>query len=121
MAEENTVVGKELALACARAAYDVKAESIVLLDLRGVSSLTDYMVICSGMSMPHLKAVMRDVSNALIEKHHVKPTYFDGNIDTKWVVLDYVDVMVHVMHEEARELYGLEELWGDAKQIDWEA
>ena len=108
-----------MAIACAKAADDIQAEDIQVFDLRGLSSLTDYMIVCSGMSMPHLKAVLRDVSATLLEDHGVKPTYSDGNADAKWVVLDFVDVMVHVMHEEMRELYGLEELWGDAKLVDW--
>jgi len=99
-------LGKELAIACARAADDMKADNVLLFDLKGLSSLTDYMVVCSGTSMPHLKAVMREVAATLLEKHNAKPTYTDGNADAKWVVLDFVDVMVHIMHDEAREVYG---------------
>lgn len=113
--------GKELAIACAKAADDIQAEDIRVFDLRGLSSLTDFMIVCSGMSMPHLKAVIREVSDVMVVNHDVSPTYTDGKTDSKWVVLDYVDVMLHVMHEEMRELYGLEELWGDAKEVDWQS
>ena len=111
--------GKQLAIECAKAADEIKAEDIQVFDLRGLSTLTDYMIVCSGMSMPHLKAVLKGISSTLLEKHDVKPTYTDGNTDAKWVVLDFVDVMIHVMHEEMRELYGLEDLWGDAEVVEW--
>jgi len=77
------------------------------------------MVVCSGSSMPHLRAVLRDVSGTVTEKYGVRPVNAEGKADTRWVVLDYIDVMVHVMHQELREFYGLEELWSDAKELDW--
>jgi len=116
----SQISGEKLAIACAKAADDIQAENIVILDLRGLSSLTDFMIVCSGNSMPHLKAVLREVSAKLLDDHGAKPTYTDGNSEAKWVVLDFVDVMVHVMHEEMREVYGLESLWGDAKLLEWE-
>ncbi|RYD41711.1 MAG: ribosome silencing factor [Verrucomicrobiaceae bacterium] len=115
------VEGLELAKACARAADDIQADKIRVWDLRGLSNLTDYMVVCSGTSMPHLRAVLRDVRGTVEELHGAKPANAEGNADTKWVVLDYIDVMVHVMHEELRDYYGLEDLWSDAKEIDWKA
>lgn len=113
--------GKDLALACARAAEEIQAENIRLWDLRGLSTLTDFMLVCSGSSMPHLRAILRDVSAKVEEATGAKPCNKEGKSDTRWVVLDYIDVMVHVMHEELREFYGLEELWGDAKEIDWQS
>ncbi len=117
--EIMAIKGEELALACATAADEVKAENIRVLDMRGISSLTDYLVICSGTSMPQLRAILRDVAGSVEEKHSAKPHMTEGKADTKWVVLDYIDVMVHVMHEELREYYGLEELWKDAKEVAW--
>lgn len=113
------IKGEELALACAKAADDIKAEDIRVWDMRGVSNLTDYMVVCSGSSMPQLRATMRDVSEKVAEAHDVKPVSSEGNADTRWVVLDYIDVMVHVMHQELRDYYGLEDLWKDAKEVSW--
>ena len=113
------IEGLELAKACAQAADEIQAEKIRVWDLRGLSNLTDFMVVCSGSSMPHLRAVMRDVRGTVEEKHGNKPANAEGNADTRWVVLDYIDVMVHVMHEEMRDFYGLEDLWADAKEIDW--
>lgn len=115
-----TIKGLDLAIACAKAADETQAVDIRVLDLRGLSSLTDFMIICSGLSQPHLKAVLRDVSDTLLVDHDVSPTYTDGQSDSQWVVLDYVDVMLHVMHEESREFYALEDLWGDAKDVKWQ-
>jgi ribosome-associated protein len=113
--------GQELALACAKAADEVKAENIRIWDLRGLSNLTDYMVVCTGTSMPQLRAILRDVAAKVEEEHGVKPTHAEGKPDTRWVVLDFIDVMVHVMDPELREHYGLEELWKDAKEVAWQA
>jgi len=115
----SKVVGIELAKACALAADMVKAENVQVIDVRELSSITDFMVICSGNSMPHLKGLLRDVEEIVREEHGAKPFRIEGRAETKWVVLDYVDVMVHVMDEEMRELYALESLWGDGKVIEW--
>lgn len=115
------IEGAPLAIACAKAADEIQAENIRVWDMRGVSTLTDFMVVCSGSSMPHLRAILRDIGGLVQERHAAKPVNSEGKADTRWVVLDYIDVMVHVMHEELREYYGLEELWADAKEIDWQS
>ena len=115
------IQGLELAKACANAADDIQADKIRVWDLRGLSNLTDFMVVCSGSSMPHLRAVLGGIRGDVDEKHGAKPVNAEGNADTKWVVLDYIDVMVHVMHVELRDYYGLEDLWADAKEIDWQS
>ncbi len=114
------IVGEELARACVRAAEEVQAENVRLWDMRGVSSLTDFMLVCSGTSLPHLRAIIRDVAGDVEREHGVKAVFAEGNLESRWVVLDYIDVMVHVMHEELRDFYGLEELWADAKEIQIE-
>jgi len=113
------IQGAPLAIACAKAADDIKAENVRVWDLRGVSSLPAFMVVCSGSSMPHLRAVLRDIAGRVQQEHGAKPTNTEGKAETRWVVLDYIDVMVHVMHEELRDYYGLEELWADAKEVSW--
>ena len=69
--------------------------------------------------MPHLKAVLRDVEKNVRAQTGADPVYSEGRPDSRWVVLDYVDVMVHVLDEESRERYALEDLWGDAKEVAW--
>lgn len=114
------IQGKELAIACARAAENIKAENIRVLDMRGISTITDFMVVCSGTSMPQLRAILREVTEKMDEEHGVRATHAEGKADTRWVVVDFIDVMVHVMDEELREFYGLEDLWKDAAVIPWE-
>jgi ribosome-associated protein len=111
--------GEELAKACVKAAEEIQAEKIRVWDMRGVSNLTDYMIVCSGSSMPHLRAIMREIAGIVENESGAKPCNAEGKADSRWVVLDYIDVMVHVMHEEMRDFYGLEELWADAKELDW--
>ena len=111
------IKGLELAMACAKAADEVKAENIRIWDMRKVSGLTDYMIVCSGSSIPQLRAILNEVSQRVEEEHGVKAIHREGKVDARWVVLDYIDVMVHVMHQELRDFYGLEELWKDAKEI----
>ena len=114
------LVGKDLAIACAKAAQDIQAEDIRVLDVSEVSTITDYIVVCSGNSMPHLRAVIREIEKNVREGSESSPHARDGNADSRWVVLDYIDVMVHVMSEESRELYSLEKLWGDSEDVEWE-
>lgn len=114
------IKGEELAIACANAADDTKAENIRIWDLRGLSSITDFMVVCTGSSMPQMRAIIRDVAKKVEETYGAKPLHTEGKADTRWVVIDFVDVMVHVMDEEMRDTYQLEELWKDAKLLEWE-
>jgi len=118
--ESMSIKGKKLAVACAKSADETKAENIRVLDMRGISNLTDFAVICSGNSMPQLRAVLRNIAEKVENAHGVKPVHTEGKADTRWVVLDFIDVMVHVMHQEMRDYYGLEDLWKDAKQVSWQ-
>ena len=108
---------KKLALLCRELADKKKAEDIVVLDVRKVSSVTDYFVIASGTSEPHLRSIMDEISDTLREDHDVTPSGKDGSVSNSWVVLDYFDVMVHVMKTDARERYDLEGLWNDAIRV----
>lgn len=111
---------KELALACARAADDAKATDIAVYDLRGQSSLTDFAIVCTATSVPHLRAVLRDVDKEVGEQYGIEPAYAERTPNALWSVLDYVDVMIHVMADETREFYGLEKIWKDENRVDWQ-
>ncbi len=89
----------------------------MILDLRGISTIADYFVICTGTSIPHLKAISREIRDKTAEEIGEKPRSSDGEARSMWMVIDYVDVVVHILHEEARDLYGLEDLWGDAPRV----
>lgn len=108
---------RKLAQRCRELAEDKKAENVVVLDLRDLSSVTDYFVIASGTSEPHLRAIVDEISERIREEYALKPSARDGSWQTNWVVLDYFDVIVHVMRPEVREHYGLEQLWGDAGRL----
>jgi ribosome-associated protein len=108
---------KKLALLCRELADNRKAEDIVVLDVRKVSSVTDYFVIASGTSEPHLRAIVDEITEQLEEDHHLRPKAIDGTLQTAWIVLDYFDVIVHVMRQDVRQRYDLETLWGDAPRV----
>ncbi len=88
------------------------------LDLRGISTFTDFYVICSGTSEPHLKAIAGEVQEKLKERFEVRPAAVDGYPVSQWVILDYLSVLVHVFHTDKRAYYGLEDLWGDAPRLE---
>lgn len=108
---------KKLALLCRELADNRKAEDIAVLDVRELSTVTDYFVIASGTSEPHLRAIVDEITDKLREEHGIRPRAADGTFHTGWVVLDFFDVIVHVMRKETRERYDLETLWGDAPQV----
>ena len=108
---------KKLALLCRKLADKKKAENLVVLDVRKISSVTDYFVIATGTSEPHLRAIVEEISRELREEYGVKPRAIDGDTSAAWQVLDYFDVIVHVMRTDTRNKYDLENLWGDAPRI----
>ncbi len=92
-----------------------------MLDLRGISTFTDFFVLSSGTSEPHLKAIANEIETRLKEDYGIRPAAVDGFPASQWIVLDYMQVIVHVFHSEKREFYSLEDLWGDAPRLAWEA
>jgi ribosome-associated protein len=108
---------RQLALRCRELADIKKAENIVVLDVREISSITDYFVIGTGTSEPHLRAVVDNIKDRLREDYGLNPRATDGTLQTPWVVLDYFDVIVHVMRADIRERYDLEGLWSDAPRL----
>ena len=113
----NALPGRELLLVCAAAAASKKAERLVGLDLAGLENVADYFLICSGASEPQVKAIAEAIEERAREAG-VKPWHVEGREGRKWVLLDFVDVVVHVFHERTREYYLLERLWGDARSVD---
>jgi ribosome-associated protein len=107
----------ELLRAAAVAAASKKAIDLVGLDLSGLEGVADFFLICSGASEPQVKAIAEAVEDQLRE-HGAKPWHVEGREFRRWVLLDFVDVVVHVFHERTREYYLLERLWGDARRVD---
>jgi len=108
---------KKLAQLCRAYADNKKAENIVVLDVRKLSSVTDYFVIATGTSQPHLRAIVEEITGKLREEHDLRAARTEGLASGSWVVLDFFDVIVHVMHTEVRHHYDLEGLWGDARPM----
>lgn len=109
---------KTLAVSTARAVDDKKAEDVVLLDVRKTSSLVDYIIIATALSRPHLEALEHHVEKGL-EHEGLHPHHRSRPRSDSWRVLDFGGIMVHLMTAEARELYDLEKLNDDAKEIAW--
>ena len=104
---------RDLAVAAAREAVDRRATDVVLLDLRGLTSATDYFIIASGESDVQVRAIAERVETRLAEEN-ARPWHVEGTAHAQWVLLDYIDFVVHVFHREARAYYELERLWADA-------
>lgn len=106
-----------VALLCLEAAADKKAENPVILDLRGISTFTDYFVIVSANSEPQIKAIATSIREKIRQAEDRAPFSDDSYPGSPWIVLDYGSVIVHIFHNKLRELYDLESLWSDAKKV----
>lgn len=104
---------KDIAQKIAAAANDKKAKDILLLNMDGLSPVTDFYVICSAGNSTLVKAIADNIEDKLAEAG-VYPTHKEGYADARWVLLDYGDVVAHVFLEEERDFYNLEQLWADA-------
>jgi ribosome-associated protein len=110
---------RELACLAARAASSKQGQAIVVLDVRELISITDYFVIVSGGSERQLTTIAEEIRKQLKEEG-ARPVRKEGEPGTRWLLLDFVDLVAHVFHEEEREFYRLENLWRDAPVVDWE-
>jgi len=106
----------EAAQLCAEAADSKKAFDILILDLRGLTYITDYFVICSGTNTTQVSAISDWIGHNLA-KSGEHPSHVEGEAESRWVLMDYGDVVVHIFDEQTRIYYGLEKLWGDAPRI----
>lgn len=104
----------ELVKKISRLAWSKKGQDIVVLDLRKITDVTDYFIIISGESDLHVKAIT-DYIETELEKEKMKAWHKEGYQNLRWVLLDYIDVVVHIFRPETREFYALEKLWADAK------
>jgi ribosome-associated protein len=103
-----------LAETVAALAADKKAADVVTLDLRGVAGYTDFFVVCSGNTDRQTKAIHDGIHFGLKKDYGVLPRRVEGLAEARWILMDYLDVIVHVFTPEAREFYRLEQLWGEA-------
>ena len=110
---------RQAAVAAARAAAAKQAEHITILDVHGLIVITDYFVICSGATERQVRTIVEEIEKALRDLGR-KPVRREGETEKRWVLLDYVDLVVHVFTEQERQYYDLERLWGDAPRSAWE-
>ena len=105
---------EQIASAITEYAADLKALDIVQLDLRGIIGYTDYFVICTGRSDRQVKGIHDAIHVGMKDDHGLLPRRVEGASDARWILMDYLDVVVHVFTPETREFYRLEQLWGEA-------
>lgn len=113
---KNTSVPDELISLIIKGMEDIKGENISLLDLRGIdNTVCDYFIICDGNSNTQVNAITNSVQKIVSKAIHEKPYQIEGIENSEWVLMDYVNVVVHVFQKQIREFYDIESLWGDAK------
>jgi len=103
-----------LARRCAELALEKKATDIKIFEVSRLTSIADFFVICTGSVDTHVRAIFEHIVDALKDED-IRPWHVEGRERYQWILIDYVDVVVHVFQPEPREFYGLERLWGDAK------
>lgn len=108
---------KILAEKIARLSLEKKAGDVIILDLRTLTSMADYFVICTGSTNTQVKAISEHIVEQL-KKAKNPPLHVEGASAQEWILLDYIDVIAHVFQPHKREFYGLERLWGDAGKVE---
>jgi ribosome-associated protein len=104
----------------AQYAADKKAIDIVALDLRGIAGYTDYFVVCAGNTDRQVKAIHDGIHESLKKQHGLLPRRVEGLSESKWVLMDYLDLVVHIFTPDTRDHYRLEQLWGDVPRVELE-
>ena len=108
---------RNLAKQCAGLALVKKAKEILILDVRKLTSITDYFVICSGRSNIHVETIAESIVSKLKGKG-ICPLHIEGEKQAQWLLIDYVGVIVHVFYEPIRKFYGLEKLWAEGRKVE---
>ena len=94
---------------------DKKGLDIQIIDVKGLTSITDYFVNCSSQSDPQTRAIKNHIQDSLFEKYQIKPSHIEGYENLKWILMDYISIVVNIFNEAEREYYNIERLWSDAK------
>ena len=116
----RTNLSLEQAIQCARIAEDNKAKDVVILDLRGITPIFDFFILMTGASRRQIHTLAEEI-DAYLRSQDERRLSIQGYQASRWVVQDYGDVMLHVFDPDTRAYYTLEELWNDAKKVDWES
>ena len=108
-----SLTSKALAKACSESAIDKKAEQVTMMDLRKLAAPTDYFVLCTGTGEKHVRGIADGIIGQMAMQG-LKPWHVEGYSACTWILIDYVDVVIHIFNSETRKFYSLETLWGDA-------
>jgi len=111
--------GKEKALKIAELALRKKAKDVVILDIKDISGLCDYFVICSADSGKQAEAIYSEVARKC-RKENIKVQHFEKDQDSQWVLVDFSDVILHIFQDSVRSFYNLDQLWSSAKKIPYD-
>jgi len=109
----------ERACICARSAAENKGRDVLVLDMRKITPIYDFLVIATGASRRQMHTIAEEVDDAMVAAGDRRMS-IEGYESSKWIVQDYGDILVHVFDPASREFYALEELWADAPRVDWE-
>jgi ribosome-associated protein len=121
VADTQTLTSEVLARTLVEGLQEKKGIDVVLIDLRGVhNAFTDFFVICSGNSETQVDALRMSAEEFGYKRHKALPHRVEGQQNREWILMDYLDVVVHVFQKQKREFFGLEALWGDGKVIRFE-
>jgi ribosome-associated protein len=112
------MTAEQMAIEAARAADDKKASDVRIMDMRDTLGITDYFVLASGRNDRQVKRI-RDAIEEKLREHGVKPARREGERFGRWILLDYIDFVVHIFLEEERDFYSLERLWGNVPLVEW--
>ncbi|HEX8977883.1 MAG TPA: ribosome silencing factor [Solirubrobacteraceae bacterium] len=118
---QSPLAPEQMAAVIAELASDRKAIDVVQLDLRGMVGYADYFVICSGRTDRQTRAIHDGIHQGMKDEYGLLPRRVEGMPEARWILLDYLDVVVHVFTPEMREYYRLEQLWGEAPSLAFEA
>lgn len=111
-------LSRKFAIEAARLAANTRGQDVVVLDVAGISPVTDFFVIATGTSARQMRTVCGEIAE-LAEQHNMSPLAKCGYEGEQWILSDFVDVVVHVFSPEARTFYDLDNLWGDARRVEW--
>ena len=114
--QESKTSADELIALIIQGVDEVKGQNVNLLDLREIeSTVCDYFIVCNGTSNTHVNAIVGSIQKTVSKAIQDKPWHVEGEDNAEWVLMDYVNVVVHVFQKQVREFYDIEGLWGDAK------
>ena len=94
---------------------DKKAIDVKIINVKGLTSLTDYFINCSSQSDPQTRAIKNHIEEQLLKNYKLKPLHIEGYEGLRWILMDYVTIVINIFHEEERKYYDVERLWGDGK------